>query len=217
MLLTFAVIMWAGGFDMIYGCADYDFDREHGTNSFAKRFGIGAAIRTTRVMHLLAAGAPADAGHLDEPGPVLLHRLGDSHRAAGAGEQPGSRPMTCQSCAPRCSSTTASYRCRCWYSPSWPSRYDIRAGHRRRHRGQRGRHGPQHGRRAAAPRPADGGGVLQRRPAGLAGGAGPNAQRDAGGVAGTSVIRPLRHQRPEERPSPAAPTRQRAWPWCQPA
>ena len=57
MLLTFAVIMWAGGFDMIYGCADYDFDREHGTNSFAKRFGIGAAIRTTRVMHLLAAGA----------------------------------------------------------------------------------------------------------------------------------------------------------------
>ena len=57
MLLTFAVTMWAGGFDVIYGCADYDFDKEYGTNSFAKRFGIGAAIWTTRTMHLLAAGA----------------------------------------------------------------------------------------------------------------------------------------------------------------
>ena len=57
MLLTFAVTMWAGGFDVIYGCADYDFDKEYGTNSFAKRFGIRAAIWTTRTMHLLAAGA----------------------------------------------------------------------------------------------------------------------------------------------------------------
>ncbi len=57
MLLTFAVIMWAGGFDVVYGCADYDFDRQHGTNSLAKRFGISAALWTTRTMHLLAAAA----------------------------------------------------------------------------------------------------------------------------------------------------------------
>ena len=57
MLLTFAVTMWAGGFDVIYGCADYEFDKGYGTNSFAKRFGIGAAIWTTRTMHLLAACA----------------------------------------------------------------------------------------------------------------------------------------------------------------
>jgi 4-hydroxybenzoate polyprenyltransferase len=57
MLLTLAVTMWAGGFDVIYGCADYDFDKEYGTNSFAKRFGIRAAIWTMRTMHLLAAGA----------------------------------------------------------------------------------------------------------------------------------------------------------------
>ena len=55
MLLTFAVTMWAGGFDVIYGCADIDFDKQYGTNSFAKRFGIGAALWTTRTMHLLAA------------------------------------------------------------------------------------------------------------------------------------------------------------------
>ena len=57
MLLTFAVTMWAGGFDVIYGCADIDFDKQYGTNSFAKRFGIGAALWTTRTMHLLAASS----------------------------------------------------------------------------------------------------------------------------------------------------------------
>ena len=57
MLLTFSVIMWAGGFDVVYGCADYDFDRNYGTNSLAKRFGISAALWTTRTMHLMAAAA----------------------------------------------------------------------------------------------------------------------------------------------------------------
>ncbi len=57
MLLTFAVIMWAGGFDVVYGCADYDFDRQYGTNSLAKRFGIAAALWTTRTMHFMAAVA----------------------------------------------------------------------------------------------------------------------------------------------------------------
>ena len=57
MLLTFAVAMWAGGFDAIYGCADYDFDRQYGTNSMAKRFGIAATLRAARTMHLLAAAA----------------------------------------------------------------------------------------------------------------------------------------------------------------
>ncbi len=57
MLLTVAVIMWAGGFDVVYGCADYDFDRQYRTNSLAKRFGIAAALWTTRTMHLIAAAA----------------------------------------------------------------------------------------------------------------------------------------------------------------
>lgn len=56
-LISFAVAMWAGGFDIIYGCADYDFDRKYGVNSIPRRFGIGAALWTTRTMHLLAAGA----------------------------------------------------------------------------------------------------------------------------------------------------------------
>ena len=61
-LLSFAVAMWAGGFDIIYGCADYDFDRSYGTNSIPRRFGIGAALRTARGMHALAAAALLLAG-----------------------------------------------------------------------------------------------------------------------------------------------------------
>ena len=56
-LLSFVVAMWAGGFDVIYGIADYDFDREYGTNSIPRRFGIANALRVTKVMHLLAAAA----------------------------------------------------------------------------------------------------------------------------------------------------------------
>ncbi len=56
-LLSFAVAMWAGGFDVVYGCADYDFDRKYGINSIPRRFGIAAALRVTKVMHFFSASA----------------------------------------------------------------------------------------------------------------------------------------------------------------
>ena len=56
-LLTFAVAMWAAGFETIYGSLDYDFDRANRINSIASRFGVHKAIRTTRVLHTLAAAA----------------------------------------------------------------------------------------------------------------------------------------------------------------
>jgi 4-hydroxybenzoate polyprenyltransferase len=56
-LLSFAVAMWAGGFDVVYGCADYDFDRRYGVNSVPSRFGISLALWITKGMHLLAAAA----------------------------------------------------------------------------------------------------------------------------------------------------------------
>ena len=62
MLISFAVAMWAGGFDIIYGCADYDFDRKYGVNSIPHRFGIGAALWITRTMHILSAGALLGVG-----------------------------------------------------------------------------------------------------------------------------------------------------------
>ena len=56
-LLAFAVAMWAGGFDIIYGCTDYDFDKEQGINSVPRKFGIAGALWIVRGMHALAAAA----------------------------------------------------------------------------------------------------------------------------------------------------------------
>jgi 4-hydroxybenzoate polyprenyltransferase len=54
-LLYFAVATWAGGFDIIYACTDYDFDRRRGIHSVPARFGIAGALRITRGLHLLTA------------------------------------------------------------------------------------------------------------------------------------------------------------------
>ena len=56
-LLSFAVAAWAGGFDVIYGCTDYDFDGQYGVKSVPRRFGIPASLWITKGMHLLAAAA----------------------------------------------------------------------------------------------------------------------------------------------------------------
>ena len=56
-LLSFAVAAWAGGFDVIYGCTDYDFDGRYGIKSVPRRFGIAAALWITKGMHFLAAAA----------------------------------------------------------------------------------------------------------------------------------------------------------------
>ena len=56
-LLSFAVATWAGGFDVVYGCTDYDFDGRYGVKSVPRRFGINNALRIAKVMHLFAAAA----------------------------------------------------------------------------------------------------------------------------------------------------------------
>ena len=54
-LLAFAVATWASGFDIIYSCADYDFDRTHQVHSIPRRFGIAGALWITKGLHLLTA------------------------------------------------------------------------------------------------------------------------------------------------------------------
>ena len=54
-LLSFAVAAWAGGFDVIYGCTDYEFDGRYGIKSVPRRFGIATALWITKGLHLLAA------------------------------------------------------------------------------------------------------------------------------------------------------------------
>ena len=42
--LTAAVTFWTAGFDMIYSCQDYEFDRGSGLHSVPKRLGIAGAL-----------------------------------------------------------------------------------------------------------------------------------------------------------------------------
>jgi 4-hydroxybenzoate polyprenyltransferase len=66
-LLGLAIGLWVGGFDILYACQDVDFDRGHGLRSIPTRFGVPAAIRFSRVMHVGAVIAMAglwQAAHL---------------------------------------------------------------------------------------------------------------------------------------------------------
>jgi len=56
LLLTAAVTFWVGGFDVLYACQDYDFDRQAGLHSVPRHFGIRAALWMARVFHLLMVG-----------------------------------------------------------------------------------------------------------------------------------------------------------------
>ena len=51
-VLTLAVLLWVGGFDVLYACQDYEHDRKAGLNSVPQAFGVKGAFRIARVMHL---------------------------------------------------------------------------------------------------------------------------------------------------------------------
>lgn len=53
LLLTAAVMLWAGGFDVIYACQDVQFDRETGLHSIPSRVGVRAALLISGAMHAL--------------------------------------------------------------------------------------------------------------------------------------------------------------------
>ncbi|MQS13595.1 4-hydroxybenzoate octaprenyltransferase [Streptomyces kaniharaensis] len=52
-VLGAAVGIWIGGFDLIYACQDVESDRHGGVRSVPARFGVPAAIRGSRVCHVV--------------------------------------------------------------------------------------------------------------------------------------------------------------------
>jgi 4-hydroxybenzoate polyprenyltransferase len=50
-VLSAAVILWVGGFDVLYACQDYEHDRAAGLNSVPQAFGLKAAFWIARAMH----------------------------------------------------------------------------------------------------------------------------------------------------------------------
>ena len=51
-VLTAAVLLWVGGFDVLYACQDFEHDRKVGLNSVPQAFGVTAAFWIARAMHV---------------------------------------------------------------------------------------------------------------------------------------------------------------------
>lgn len=55
-VLTALVMLWVGGFDVLYACQDFAHDRSVGLNSVPQAFGLAGAFRIARGMHLAVVG-----------------------------------------------------------------------------------------------------------------------------------------------------------------
>ena len=51
--LTAAVTFWTAGFDIIYSCQDYDFDRREGLFSIPAKLGLAGALNVSRLLHIV--------------------------------------------------------------------------------------------------------------------------------------------------------------------
>ncbi|HUD66814.1 MAG TPA: UbiA-like polyprenyltransferase [Candidatus Sulfotelmatobacter sp.] len=56
LLLTAAVTFWVAGFDVLYACQDFDFDRQTGLHSIPRHLGIVRALWIARSFHVLMLG-----------------------------------------------------------------------------------------------------------------------------------------------------------------
>jgi 4-hydroxybenzoate polyprenyltransferase len=93
LLMGAAVLTWVAGFDTIYACQDTTFDRAHGLHSLPARFGIAAALRIARLLHvatvigLVAFGLVLDRGTFYWIGvAVVLVTLVYEHRLVKAND-----------------------------------------------------------------------------------------------------------------------------------
>ncbi|MFZ1157612.1 MAG: UbiA-like polyprenyltransferase [Candidatus Sulfotelmatobacter sp.] len=53
LLLTAAVTFWVAGFDVLYACQDFDFDRASGLHSIPRYLGISHALWVARAFHII--------------------------------------------------------------------------------------------------------------------------------------------------------------------
>jgi 4-hydroxybenzoate polyprenyltransferase len=57
LLLSAVVLLWTAGFDVLYACQDYEFDRRAGLHSIPRRFGISRSLWISRALHAGAFAA----------------------------------------------------------------------------------------------------------------------------------------------------------------
>ncbi|MEQ1903703.1 MAG: UbiA-like polyprenyltransferase [Pirellulaceae bacterium] len=56
LLLGLAVMFWVAGFDMIYACQDFEFDRQAGLKSIPVLLGVAGALRLAALCHAVMIG-----------------------------------------------------------------------------------------------------------------------------------------------------------------
>src|SRR2546425_1899038 len=57
LLLSLLVMLWTAGFDVLYACQDYEFDRRESLHSIPARFGIARSLWISRLLHAGAFAA----------------------------------------------------------------------------------------------------------------------------------------------------------------
>ena len=72
LVLTLLVMLWVGGFDVLYACQDFEHDRRVGLNSVPASFGLEGAFRMARVMHVLVIVLAVWLDRLFNLGPIGL-------------------------------------------------------------------------------------------------------------------------------------------------
>jgi 4-hydroxybenzoate polyprenyltransferase len=69
-LLSFTVLTWVAGFDIIYACQDADFDRRAGLYSIPSRLGVGPALALSAALHVATVAALAALPWVVPLGPI---------------------------------------------------------------------------------------------------------------------------------------------------
>jgi 4-hydroxybenzoate polyprenyltransferase len=75
-VLTVAVLLWVGGFDVLYACQDFEHDRRVGLNSVPQAFGVEMAFWIARVMHVAMIGLLLWMAELFGMGKIALVGVG---------------------------------------------------------------------------------------------------------------------------------------------
>ncbi len=75
-VLTGAVLLWVGGFDVLYACQDFEHDRGVGLRSVPQAFGLDTAFHIARAMHVAMVGLLLWLVHLFKMGWIAEAGIG---------------------------------------------------------------------------------------------------------------------------------------------
>ncbi|HEX8144984.1 MAG TPA: UbiA-like polyprenyltransferase [Pyrinomonadaceae bacterium] len=72
LLLSLVVLLWTAGFDVLYACQDYEFDRAAGLHSIPEKLGVRRALWISRLFHADAFTALVALYLVTHLGPLAL-------------------------------------------------------------------------------------------------------------------------------------------------